>query len=209
MKPVYRHLCLVVFALTVVSLALFAGTSPTRCDAGEHEASGESSTEFPREELLQAFSSLQVSVIDPPQQMHDFVLETVQGQTIDTAQLRGKFLWLSFWKSECIYCRIETPTKEDLWGEFGGENFVLLAVNRMESRKTVEEFVEDFEVTFPVLLDPAGTVNGLYRVMWTPTNVFIDPEGNMVGTAMGSRYWDNPFFLTFLRILKNAGGEKG
>jgi len=161
----------------------------------------EENSTFPQEDLLKAFSVLEVNVIDPPEPMSDFTLETLQGEAIDTRDLRGKFVWLSFWKANCIYCRIETASKQAIWEQFAGENFVLLAVNFMESRADVERFVEEFDVTFPVLLDPAGTVNGLYRTIWTPTNIFIDPEGNVVGMAHGNRYWDNPIFFSFLRLL--------
>ena len=96
MKPFHRYLLSVVLVLGFTSLSVLPCAVATRCDAEESEGPQENSIAFPREELMQAFASLQVSVIDPPQPMHDFVLETLQGETIDTTQLRGKFLWLSF-----------------------------------------------------------------------------------------------------------------
>jgi peroxiredoxin len=53
----------------------------------------------------------------------------------------------------------------------------VLAVNADESIIDVRTFVEDQKLTYPILLDPGGKVQELYRMRGYPTTVFIDANG--------------------------------
>mgnify|MGYP003681900584 CR=1 FL=1 len=43
--------------------------------------------------------------------------------------------------------------------------------------------------TFPVLLDSRGEVANTYRITSIPTTYLLDPEGRVVGKALGARNW--------------------
>jgi len=47
------------------------------------------------------------------------------------------------------------------------------------STKDVQAFVDEFAVTFPVLLDPRGRSRRNYRLVAIPTTVFIDSRGSI------------------------------
>ena len=53
----------------------------------------------------------------------------------------------------------------------------ILAVNFDESEQDVSKFVEEFGLSFPVLLDPGGEVQNLYRVRGYPTTFVVNEEG--------------------------------
>ena len=56
-------------------------------------------------------------------------------------------------------------------------DLVVLQVDIQESASTVQEFVDEFGITHPVLLDSDGSLERLYQVFAIPTELFIDSEG--------------------------------
>jgi len=159
---------------------------------------------LPQKELKDAFDSLEIQLIDPPCPMVDFTLRNLEGEKINTKDLRGKFLWVNFWATRCPPCRAEMPSMEKVWKRFGGENFVLLAVDLREDERRVRSFINDNGYTFPVLLDTTGEVGSVYKVRAIPTSFFINQEGEIVGVAIGTREWTNEKFYNFLRKLSKT-----
>jgi peroxiredoxin len=57
-------------------------------------------------------------------------------------------------------------------------DLVVLAIDMDEGADLVAPFVDELGLTFPVLLDPGGKVNGeLYNVRGYPSSYFIDRDG--------------------------------
>ena len=55
----------------------------------------------------------------------------------------------------------------------------ILAVNFDEPPQQVEQFVNEYKLSFPVLLDPGGNVQNLYRVRGYPTTFVVDAAGSI------------------------------
>ena len=68
------------------------------------------------------------------------------------------------------------PAIQDRYYKYGSE-LALLAVNFDEPPEDVQAFVDELGLTFPVLLDPGGEVQDLYRVRGYPTTYLVDPDG--------------------------------
>ena len=167
---------------------------------------------LPEKELREAFEALQIIRLDSPVPMFDFTLENLAGEKIDTKALRGKFLWINFWQIRCPACIWEIPLIQKVWNQFKGENFVILAVNLGDSRNNVFSLVAAFneqlglEVNFPILLDKTGHTWNMYGWRFrrsVPGQLFVDPEGNIIGRATGVRYWENEKFHRFLEKLSS------
>lgn len=73
---------------------------------------------------------------------------------------------------------------QDLYERRGAE-VEILAVNYLESRPQVAEFMHELELDFPVLMDVNGDVNGRYSVWSYPTSVFVDRDGIVRGRFIG------------------------
>jgi hypothetical protein len=52
-----------------------------------------------------------------------------------------------------------------------------LGVNVEEPRVTVKQFVDEIDMTYPVLLDEGGQVPQTYRANRLPMSVIVDQEG--------------------------------
>ncbi|MGW8249179.1 MAG: TlpA family protein disulfide reductase [Anaerolineales bacterium] len=106
----------------------------------------------------------------------DFELETLTDSTIRLSSLKGKPVLINFWATWCAPCVLEMPNFQKYYEQYPG-SFEVLAVNYGESRDTVERFVKDIGVTFPVLFDNDAKVHGMYRFPGYPTSYFVDKDG--------------------------------
>lgn len=115
----------------------------------------------------------------------DFILYDRTGQIVQLSDFRNeKPVFINFWATWCRPCRDEMPAMQALYDRRGDE-FEILAVNYLESRSQVIEFMDELQVDFPALMDVAGTVNSRYAVWSYPTSIFVDREGVVRGRFMG------------------------
>lgn len=104
----------------------------------------------------------------------DFTLQTPQGESISLSDLRGQVVLINFWATWCAPCRVEMPAIQARYNRGG---FSALAIDFDESAELVRAFVDELSLSFPVLLDPGGEIQNLYRVRGYPTSFFVDADG--------------------------------
>jgi peroxiredoxin len=104
-----------------------------------------------------------------------FTSRTLDGQNILLSQFHGKPVLLTFAASWCPDCRAEAPIQQSLHVQH--PELVLLLIDSEEQDAAVRGFAREFGMTFPVLLDRAGTVSDQYGIFGIPTTFFLDPDG--------------------------------
>lgn len=136
----------------------------------------------------------------------DFMLEMLDGGTITLSELRGKIVVINFWTTWCPPCRAETPALETSYETYKESDVVILGLNLtdQDSLKDVEAFVQEFGLTYPILLDRDGSVGLIYQLNGLPTTLFINREGIIRTVVVGG-----PMSETFIRskietLLKDA-----
>jgi peroxiredoxin len=135
----------------------------------------------------------------------DFSLKLVDGRTISLSDFRGKVVFLNFWATWCPPCREEMPSMQALYRRFREQGLEILAVDIMENRKTVTNFLSDNDLTFPTVLDPDGRVSGSYGVQAVPATFIVDRDGKLILRAVGGRDWNTPAVIAaFEELLKNG-----
>ncbi|HHB91114.1 MAG TPA: TlpA family protein disulfide reductase [Anaerolineae bacterium] len=107
----------------------------------------------------------------------DFTLQTPEGESLSLADLRGKAVVLNFWATWCPPCRAEMPELQAAWEAYGAGGLVVLGVNQAEDAATVQAYLDELGLTFPVVLDTQYEAASLYSVNSLPTTYFIDREG--------------------------------
>lgn len=109
----------------------------------------------------------------------DFTLPSLDGQTVSLNDLRGQPVFINFWASWCPACREEMPLIQTVHERQAGQSqsAIILGINVGESPSTVEGFMQENELSFPVLLDITQTVAQNYNIRAIPTTFFIDSEG--------------------------------
>lgn len=107
----------------------------------------------------------------------DFVLASINGGDERLSSYRGKWVLLNFWASWCGPCRQETPDLQRLQ-ERRPDTLVILGVNQQETRDTAADFVDEYDLTYPIALDLSGQVSSTYRVgRGLPVSMLVDPTG--------------------------------
>lgn len=118
----------------------------------------------------------------------DFSLGDLNGDLVSLSSLKGRFVILNFWATWCGPCRIEMPDLDQLYREHAAHGLTVLAVNmtQTDSVQAVEAFVDELDLSFPVLLDTTGEVsNQRYGVLGLPTTYFVDREGTIMRMQLG------------------------
>lgn len=118
----------------------------------------------------------------------DFVLESLDGEERKLSDYRGKKVILNMWATWCPPCREEMPDMQQLHEQYGDGDVAIVAVNLTSSEQAIEdvtEFVEEYGLTFPVLLDPKEQVSGRYQIVSIPTSYILDVEGKIQQKVVG------------------------
>ena len=131
----------------------------------------------------------------------NFKLENINGIEEELTDYRGKVVFLNFWATWCGPCRYEMPSMEKLYNEFKGDGLEILAINLGETAPVVKEFMEEYNLSFPVLLDKDNSVARIYGARSIPTTYLIDREGNILGMAVGAREWDSDALRELFREI--------
>ena len=131
----------------------------------------------------------------------DFELVALDGRTVGLKNVRGKIVLLNFWTTWCKACIKEMPALERLYQDFQNDAFALLAANLRESPAKVEAFRNQYQITFPILLDRRGKVGDAYGVPAIPVTFILDRQGMTIGKATGARDWTSAPARRFIQKL--------
>lgn len=119
----------------------------------------------------------------------DFTVQDGAGESVALMDFVGQPIVLNMWTSWCGPCRQELPAFDAAYAEYGDE-VVFMMVNLTDgASETVEgvtAFVQEEGYSFPVYFDVDLSAMMAYNVLSIPTSVFIDAEGNIAGTRVGS-----------------------
>lgn len=115
----------------------------------------------------------------------DFTLETPDGETVSLSDYHGQPVVLNFWATWCAPCREEMPLLQETYEAHQEDGLVVIGVNVRENPETIERFLDEVGVDFPVLLDPDAEVVNRYLVTSLPLTFFIDRNGNVRTLVVG------------------------
>jgi peroxiredoxin len=203
-RPVTLLTLLVVLVGAAVAVSIFAATRTLVVDASLTDTSADrrplqgdtrsTTAAKPRAGNLvpvdQAIKELNLVRPSRSKAAEDFTLSTLDGKKLRLRDQRGKVVFVNFWATWCPPCREEMPAMERLYQQHKNQGFVMMAVSLDGDSKVVPPFVKEHGFTFPVALDPGMDVANAYGVRALPSSFVIDPEGQVVGIALGSRAWD-------------------
>jgi cytochrome c biogenesis protein CcmG, thiol:disulfide interchange protein DsbE len=111
----------------------------------------------------------EVGAVAPP-----FTAPTLAGETVSLWALRGQPVVVNFWAVWCAPCRLEMPELQALHTEYG---VPVLAVNLADSRPAVAAWQDEFGLSYPLVLDPAGVIARAYPRHGPPGTYLLDAEG--------------------------------
>lgn len=108
--------------------------------------------------------------------------ETLSGSQFRLEDLRGESVIINFWATWCAPCRIEMPELQALHEDTG---ISILGINIGESRELITAWVDEFQLTFEILLDPQQTIYRQYRIIGQPATFVVSPDGIITHIFLG------------------------
>ncbi|MDQ0155063.1 TlpA disulfide reductase family protein [Robertmurraya andreesenii] len=162
-------------AIGIIVIFLFILDQTIFKDKGPNHVSKQSST-YPK---VEDQASVPIG-LDEDEKAPSFTIQTIDGKEVSLEQFRGKKILLNFWATWCPPCKKEMPEMQKFYEEYESKDYLVLAVNVTVAEKTskaVSSFVDDYGLTFPVLMDEKGEVAHQFEILSYPTSYFIDSDG--------------------------------
>ena len=121
-----------------------------------------------------------------------FTLRNLKGNLEGLDDHLGKVIIVNFWATWCTPCVKEMPSFENLYRRFRSKGLTILAVSLdKNSPSKVQEFVDKYKLSFPVLLDTDGVAEKLYPSFTIPFTYVVDKQGRVVARVDGGKDWES------------------
>jgi cytochrome c biogenesis protein CcmG/thiol:disulfide interchange protein DsbE len=110
----------------------------------------------------------------------DFELPSLDGGTpIALSSFRGQVVVLNFWATWCAPCRVEAPGLRRVSERYRDRGVRFLGVDYRDDDAAGRAFVDEFDLPYPSVTDPSGSLAYDYELIGFPTTFIIDPAGTI------------------------------
>ena len=173
-------------------------TAEPETTAGASTKAGESATA--------RLGKLGFHVFSKPQDLPVFEVQALGKagsavKTITSDSFAGTITLLNFWATWCPPCKSEMPSIQKLDTAMHGTAFRIVAISVGETEKTVSSFMANAGYTYPVFLDPKGSVGASFAAQGIPTTYVLDKNGKAIAGIVGAREYDNPELIAIFKEL--------
>ena len=144
----------------------------------------------------------------------EFEVNDLDGGLARLSDHRGEVVLVNIWATWCLPCRIEMPSMEHLYQEIGEDGFEIMAVSidaelggfDLAGRPggDIQVFADSLGLTFPMLHDPSGAIERLYRTTGVPETFLIGRDGIIYKKVAGGTEWDAPQHKELIQRLLAA-----
>lgn len=114
----------------------------------------------------------------------DWRLETPEGTSVSSTDLRGKVVLLDFWASWCPFCTALLPGAAAIRNDYADREVAVYAVNIWDRGSPIETFRER-GIDLPILIE-GDAVADLYKIGSTPNAVVVGRDGRIVHREHGT-----------------------
>ncbi|UYQ63692.1 TlpA family protein disulfide reductase [Streptomyces peucetius] len=117
--------------------------------------------------------------------------ETLHGEQLDVADLKGKVVVLNLWGSWCGPCRAEARHFAAVAEETEAQGVAFVGINTRDPKKQKAiNFEKDYGIEYPSLYDPIGKLivnafpKGTLNPQAIPTTIVLDREGKIAARSL-------------------------
>ncbi|ANY71862.1 redoxin domain-containing protein [Paenibacillus ihbetae] len=115
----------------------------------------------------------------------NFELLGMDGNVHTMNEYEGKARVINFWGTYCPPCVREMPALQAQWEKWKDQGVEIVGINVGENKMTVENFVAQTGVKFPILMDPNRDAVASYGVGPMPTTFFVTASGKIHHIRIG------------------------
>jgi len=115
-----------------------------------------------------------------------FTVQTLKGDSVSLADLRGKVVLVNFWATWCGPCRVEMPWFEQLHRERAADGLVIVGASTdVGTPDVVRRFIEERDITYPIGQASPALEQAFGGVRGLPTSFLIDRQGRIRHRVVG------------------------
>ena len=170
---------------TIIVLGLFAMFAATSCNSNDPEITKPATPGAPTANVL----TVPAVVLDTEMQGSD-------GKPIKLSNYSGKVLVVNLWATWCGPCRNETPELVRLYKEYQAQGLEVIALSTedpIRSAQSVQQFMRDYEINYPVGWATREVAIALMRDRTSiPQNFIITRDGRIKKRFIGFHPIDTP-----------------
>jgi cytochrome c biogenesis protein CcmG/thiol:disulfide interchange protein DsbE len=118
-------------------------------------------------------------------QAPEFTLPTIDGQTVRSADLRGRPYVVNFWASWCVPCRQEHPNLEDFYRRYRPSGVEVVGVIFSDTPEAARRYRAELGGDWPLVTDPQDRTAVDFGVRGPPETFVVDEAGIVVAKYTG------------------------
>lgn len=124
--------------------------------------------------------------------------------------LSGKIVIVDFWASWCGPCKASFPILEDVYKRYKDRGVIVLGVNVDETAEDMKKFLENRQVSFPIVRDGKQRLVEAASVEGMPTSFMVDGTGVIKSVHKGFHpgKTEDQLSAEIEALLKSAKGVK-
>jgi thiol-disulfide isomerase/thioredoxin len=109
----------------------------------------------------------------------ELALENVNGGTQSLADFRDKVVLVNNWATWCPPCKAELPTLVAFYNAHAADGFMIIGIEAGEPASEVAPFVKQFQISYPIWLDPNNLSGEAFQISSLPNSFVIDRTGTV------------------------------
>jgi len=110
----------------------------------------------------------------------ELTLTDTEGISRSLTDYRGQVVLVNLWATWCIPCTKEMPALQSFYNKYQDSGFVVIAINDGNPKPEVLQFIKDYDLTFPVWLDPTYiATEQAFKTINLPSSFVIDRDGTI------------------------------
>ena len=96
---------------------------------------------------------------------------------VNLGALKGQVVYVDFWASWCVPCRLSMPALDSLYRKNAARGFAVVGINKDVSAADAQRFLQRVPVSFPLATDAQDAAARAFDVKAMPSGYLIDRRG--------------------------------
>ena len=106
-------------------------------------------------------------------------LMDMQDQTVSLSDYKGQWVLVNNWATWCPPGRADMPELNAYYEAHKNEGFVLIGISSGDTKTQIEDFIQEYGLSFPMWQDPTSASLRAFRMDYLPSSFVIDPSGTV------------------------------